>query len=110
MQMGDLMAGAAPGIDYEGGGSLLELPKTLDKILAAYDFDTVIPGHGPVTNRAALVAYRDNILTLTARAQAFVRQGKGQEELSKFMETEFNWAPNSIQQLQNVPGMMTELK
>lgn len=110
VQMGDLMAGAAPGVDYNGGGSLLELPKTLSKILDAYDFDTVIPGHGPVTNRAALVAYRDNILALITRAQAFVREGHSQEELAKFMEKEFHWAPNSIQQLQNVPGMMTELR
>jgi glyoxylase-like metal-dependent hydrolase (beta-lactamase superfamily II) len=110
VQMGDMMSGTSPGIDYNGGGSLLELPKTLDKVLAAYDFDTVVPGHGPVTNRAALVTYRDNILTLIARAQTFVRQGKSQDELAKFMEMEFNWAPNSIQQLQNVPGMMTELK
>lgn len=110
VQMGDMMSGTSPGVDYNGGGSLLELPKTLDKVLASYDFDTVIPGHGPVTNRAALVAYRDNILTLITRAQAFVRQGKSQDELAKLMETEFNWAPNSIQQIQNVPGMMTELK
>jgi glyoxylase-like metal-dependent hydrolase (beta-lactamase superfamily II) len=110
VQMGDLMAGAAPGIDYNGGGSLLELPKTLSKILDAWDFDTVIPGHGPVTNRAALIAFRDNVQTLTTRAQAFVREGKSQDDLAKFMETEFHWAPNSIQQLQNVPGMMTELK
>jgi glyoxylase-like metal-dependent hydrolase (beta-lactamase superfamily II) len=110
VQMGDMMSGTSPGIDYNGGGSLLELPKTLEKVLAAYDFDTVIPGHGPVTNRAALVAYRDNILTLTTRAQELVRQGKSQEELARFMEKEFSWAPNSIQQIQNVPGMMTELK
>jgi cyclase len=110
VQMGDLMAGTAPGIDYNGGGSLLELPKTLSKILEAWDFDTVIPGHGPVTNRAALIAFRDNVQTLTTRAQAFVREGKSQDELAKFMETEFHWAPNSIQQIQNVPGMMTELK
>jgi len=110
VQMGDLFAGAAPGVDYNGGGSLLELPKTLDKILAAWDFDTVIQGHGAVTNRAALVAFRDSVLTLTTRAQAFVREGHSQDELAKFMEKEFKWAPNSIQQVQNVPGMMTELK
>ena len=32
--------------------------------------------------------YRDSILTLTTRAQAFVRRGKSQAELAKFMETE----------------------
>lgn len=108
--LGDMMAGPNPGVDYNGGGSLLELPKTLGKVLDAYDFDTVFTGHGPLSDRAALVAYRENVMTLTARAQTFVRQGKSQEELAKFMETEFHWAANSIQQIQNVPGMMTELK
>jgi len=79
-------------------------------VLASYDFDTVITGHGPLTNRASLVTYRENMVTLTTRAQAFVQQGKSQDELAKFMETEYKWAPNSIQQIQNVPGMMTELK
>jgi len=108
--LGDLMAGPNPGVDYNGGGSLLALPETLGRVLAEYDFDTVITGHGPLANRAALLAYRENVITLTTRAQAFIRQGKSQEELAKFMETEFKWAPNSIQQIQNVPGMMRELK
>jgi hypothetical protein len=86
------------------------LPKTLGKVLDAYDFDTVITGHGPLSNRAALETYRDSIVSLTARAQAFVRQGKSQDEFARFMEAEYKWAPNSIQQIQNVPGMMTELK
>src|SRR5579871_1391747 len=110
VSMGDMFSGTSPGVDYNGGGSLLELSKTLEKVLAEYDFDTVIPGHGPVTNRAALEAYLKNVQTVVTRAQAFIRQGKSQAELAKFMEVEFSWAPNSIQQVQNVPGMMTELK
>ena len=45
---GDMMAGTTPLIDYPGGGSLLEWVKTLDAALKM-DFDTVIPGHGAVT-------------------------------------------------------------
>src|ERR1019366_132580 len=48
LQTGDLMAGTSPLIDYPGGGSLVEWTKTLDGALQL-DFDTVIPGHGPVT-------------------------------------------------------------
>lgn len=110
VQMGDMMSGNTPTIDYNGGGSLLDLPGTLSKVLAAYDIETVIPGHGPVTNRAGLETYRDDAVKLIARAQQLVRQGKTQDELAQFMETEFKWAPNSTQQLQNVPGMMIELK
>jgi len=106
----DLKMGTSPTVDYRGGGSLLEYPKTIDKVLAAYDFDTVIPGHGPVTTRQGLETYRDNVVKLIARAQAFVRQGKSQAELARFMQTEYRWAPTSLPQQWSVPGMMTELK
>ncbi len=108
--MGDMFAGDSPTIDYNGGGSLLELSKTYDKIFAAYDFDIVIPGHGAVTNRAGLTTFHDAYKKLTVRAQSFIRQGKSQQELSKLMETEYGWAPDSVRQVQNVPGMMKELK
>jgi len=117
VHMGDLMAdtsdlrmGTSPTVDYNGGGSLLEYPKTIDQVLAAYDFDTVIPGHGPVTNRRGLETYRDNVVKLIARAQAFVRQGHSQDELAWFMQTEYRWAPKGLPQQWSVPGMMKELK
>ncbi len=50
---GDLMAGTTPLIDYAGGGSLVEWTKTLDGAMKL-DFETVIPGHGAVTNKAGL--------------------------------------------------------
>jgi len=106
---GDLMAGASPLVDYNGGGSVVEWTKTLDGALKL-DFDTVIPGHGPVTNKAGLQAYRDNIATMRDRVTKEIRSGKGQAEIAKFMETEYKWAPNSLQQQWSVPGFMTELK
>ncbi|MDP8991047.1 MAG: MBL fold metallo-hydrolase [Acidobacteriota bacterium] len=45
---GDLMAGTSPLVDYNAGGSVIEWTKTLDGAMQL-DFDTVIPGHGPVT-------------------------------------------------------------
>src|SRR5579872_4853438 len=106
---GDLMAGTAPLIDYPGGGSLVEWTKTLDGALQL-DFDTVIPGHGPVTNKAGLQTYRDNVAKLRERVTQQIRSGKSQAEIAKFMETEYQWAPNSLQQQWSVPGFMTELK
>ncbi|MEI9815119.1 MAG: MBL fold metallo-hydrolase [Acidobacteriota bacterium] len=109
--MGDLMSGENPGIDYLNGGSMVELIKTYDKLLAAYDFDIVVPGHGAVTNRAGLKTYRDNIVKLMDRARTFLRQGKKTEDdLSKFMEKEYGWAIGSTRQVQNIPGMIKELQ
>jgi cyclase len=109
LHTGDLMAGASPLIDYAGGGSVVEWTKTLDKALQL-DFDTVIPGHGDVTNKAGLKTYRDNVEKLRNRVSGLVHEGKSQEEVAKVMETEYKWAPNSLQQQWSVPGMIQELK
>jgi cyclase len=107
---GDLMAGTSPLIDYPGGGSLADWPKTLDAAMAAWDFDTVIPGHGAVTNKAGLLTYRNNVDKLKIYATGLIRQGKSQEDVAKAMTAEYGWAPNSLQQQWSVPGMMKELK
>lgn len=107
---GDLMAGTSPLIDYNGGGSLLEWTKTLDAVMSTLDFDTVIPGHGNVTNKAGLKAYRDDIVKLQTRVRGLVRGGKTQAEVARVMTDEYKWAPNSLQQQWSVPGMMKEMK
>src|SRR6266404_4878921 len=75
---GDMMAGVTPLIDYSGGGSVVEWIKTLDQAMTL-DFDTVIPGHGPVTGKPGLLAYRNNIEKLRNRAADLIRGGKSQE-------------------------------
>ena len=106
---GDLMAGATPLIDYPGGGSIIEWTKTLDQAMKL-DFDTVIPGHGPVTTKAGLLAYRDNVENLRNRATGLIREGKSQEEVGKVMIAEFGWAANGLQMQWSLPGIMAELK
>jgi glyoxylase-like metal-dependent hydrolase (beta-lactamase superfamily II) len=109
LHTGDLMAGNTPLIDYNGGGSLVDWAKTLDGAMKL-DFETVIPGHGPVTNKAGLLTYRNNVEKLRIRATALVRQGKSQEEIGKIMDTEFGWGPKSMQAAWSLPGIMKELK
>ncbi len=106
---GDLMAGSTPLIDYPGGGSVVEWTKTLDEALKL-DFDTVIPGHGPVTDKAGLRKYRDNVEKLRNRATGLIHEGKTQDEVGKVMTAEFGWAPTSLQMQWSLPGMMHELK
>src|SRR5580658_10461475 len=107
---GDLMAGTSPLIDYPGGGSLAEWPKTLDAVMKTWDFETVIPGHGPVTTKAGLLTYRNNIEKLRTRASGLIHDGKSQEEVGKVLAAEFGWAPTSMQAQWSLPGMMVELK
>jgi glyoxylase-like metal-dependent hydrolase (beta-lactamase superfamily II) len=106
---GDMMAGASPLIDYPGGGSVVEWTKTLDAAMKL-DFDTVIPGHGPVTNKDGLLTYRNNVEKLRTRASGLIREGKSQEDVGKVMMAEYKWAPDSLQMQWSLPGMMKELK
>lgn len=64
LHTGDLFMSDAPFpfIDTSSGGNAVRLVASLDKVLAMIDDRTkVIPGHGPVTNKAALQAWRDMI-------------------------------------------------
>ncbi|HLK51678.1 MAG TPA: MBL fold metallo-hydrolase [Bryobacteraceae bacterium] len=107
---GDLMAGNTPLIDYPGGGSLVEWTKTLDAVMKNLDFDTVIPGHGPVTTKAGLLTYRNDVEKLRNRATELVHQGMTREQLAQAMTKEFGWQPNSLQMQWSIPGMLTELR
>ena len=107
---GDLMSGASPLIDYSGGGSIVEWTKTLDAAMAQLDFDTVIPGHGAVTNKAGLMTYRNNVEKLRNRVTGLIRERKSQDDIAKVMTAEYGWAPNSLNIQWSVPGFMTELK
>ena len=109
LHTGDLMAGSSPLIDYPGGGSLAEWAKTLDGALAL-DFDTVIPGHGKVTDKAGLLTYRNNVDKLKTRVTSLIRDGKSKDDIAKVMTEEYKWAPGSLNMQWSLPGMMTELK
>jgi glyoxylase-like metal-dependent hydrolase (beta-lactamase superfamily II) len=109
LHTGDLMAGTTPLYDYPGGGSIVEFTKTLDAALKL-DFDTVIPGHGKVTDKEGLRTYRNNIEKLRTRATGLIREGKSQDEIGKVMIAEFGWSPTGLQMQWSLPGMIAELK
>jgi glyoxylase-like metal-dependent hydrolase (beta-lactamase superfamily II) len=109
LHTGDLMAGSSPLIDYAGGGSLTEWAATLDKAMQL-DFDTVIPGHGPIAKKADLLAYRNNVEKLKNRVSGLIREDKSKDEIAKVMTAEFGWAPNSLQMTRGFDGMLAELK
>lgn len=109
---GDMMAGATPLIDYTGGGSIVEWSKTVDAAVGQFDFDTVIPGHGAVTNKAGLQTYRDNVVKLRSRVTGLVREHKTQDEVGKMLMAEYPAyaTPNSLYMQWSLPGFMTELR
>ena len=80
LHTGDLFFnGRYPNIDLEAGGSVKEWDATLDRVMAL-DFDRVIPGHGPVTDREGIRAFQRFLRELWSLAETAAREGKSLEE------------------------------
>ncbi len=76
-----------PFVDRASGGSLVEWIATLDGVLTL-DFDTAIPGHGPVLTKENVRAFRQNLVTLRQRMIEVVKAGAKKEELAKRLKTD----------------------
>lgn len=63
-----------PNIDLEAGGSLPEWIETLDRVLKL-PFDTVIPGHGDISDRGGVQQYQRFLKELWALAQEAAVEG-----------------------------------
>jgi len=78
---GDLyFSGMYPFIDASSGGSVAGLLAGISTILARIDDNTrVIPGHGPLSNKAELQAYQDMLKSVYARVKTLKDQGQSVE-------------------------------
>jgi cyclase len=77
-------------VDAVQGGSLVEWPRTLERTLQL-DFDTVIPGHGPVTTKADLTKFAADVAAMRTRLQELVRKGTAKSEIVKLLEDDYGW-------------------
>ena len=84
IHMGDTyFNGMYPFIDTSSGG-------TIDGVVAACDLalgiagerTRIIPGHGPLSDKAELKAYRDMLATMSARVKKMVADGKKLEDIT----------------------------
>jgi cyclase len=72
-----------PNIDRANGGSLKGMLDGLNAVINAAGPNTkVIPGHGPVTDRAGVTAHRDMMMAIRDRVAGLVKQGKTVEEVT----------------------------
>jgi cyclase len=78
VHMGDIyFEGTYPFIDVSSGGSVDGVIAAVDRVLGMTGRDTkVIPGHGPLSSRSELEAYRRMLVTVRDRVRALVRQGR----------------------------------
>jgi glyoxylase-like metal-dependent hydrolase (beta-lactamase superfamily II) len=71
-----------PFIDLDSGGSVAGMVAGLDRILQIAGPDTVvIPGHGPLADRARVQQFRDRLAEARRRVQQLIAQGKTLDEV-----------------------------
>jgi cyclase len=104
-------------VDYAQGGSFLDWTTTLDRAMQL-DFDTVVPGHGPVSTRNDVVKFRADLETMRSRLTSLIKEGKNKADILKVLETDYGWRSTGCPltpptagclQFQQSDAMMAEL-
>jgi glyoxylase-like metal-dependent hydrolase (beta-lactamase superfamily II) len=83
LHTGDLyFEGLYPFIDIESGGSIDGMIAAVTSLLPLIDENTkVIPGHGPLSNKAELTTYLETLTIIRDRINKLVQEGKSREEV-----------------------------
>ena len=96
----------SPFWDFGNGGSVLEWPATLTRLLAL-DFDTVIPGHGPILTKADIRTFRGKLETVIDRVRAEIAAGARRDDVASRVDTtDLDW-PLAPVRIQNVFDELT---
>jgi glyoxylase-like metal-dependent hydrolase (beta-lactamase superfamily II) len=75
-----------PYVDRRNGGSLNEWVATIESLLRL-DFDTAIPGHGPVLTKSDIEFFHKRLITLRERMTAIGKSGIQRAELPSQLNT-----------------------
>lgn len=106
LHTGDLFVVGAPYCDANNGGSIKDWDQTVQKVLQTYDFDTVIPGHGPVSKREDLVKWVATMATVRDRVRKACASGDKAADVLDFSGLSFQ--PSTLLK-SGMPGMCKEL-
>jgi cyclase len=106
---GDGQADRPPGVniyvDYAQGGSFLEWTGVLDRVLEL-DFDTVIPGHGPVSTKDDVRRFRADLQAMRDRIAGLVRMGASKEQVLAVFEADYGWRSTGCPPSPPTPGCL----
>src|ERR1700757_2833388 len=96
IHMGDtFFNGFYPVIDASTGGKIAGMIVAADKVLPLADNNTkIVPGHGPLGNKADLAKYRDMLVVARDRVQKLKTAGKSADEIAAskpFADLEAAW-------------------
>ncbi len=105
VHMGDLFFnGAFPFIDGDSGGGIDGMIAAAETVADRTDEQTrIIPGHGPVTDRATLLAYGEALRAARERIAERVEAGQSEDEAAadhaaivSGIGTDIGWAPDAV--------------
>jgi len=92
--------GRYPNIDFANGGNIKGMIAAADIYLKLTNAKTrIVPGHGPVADKAALVDYRAMLVTARDRMEKLVKDGKSEDDVvaaKPFADLDAKWAPTEL--------------
>jgi cyclase len=92
--------GRYPNIDFANGGNIRGMIAATDIYLKLTNAKTrIVPGHGPLADRAALVEYHKMLITARDRMAKLVKDGKSEADVvaaKPFADLDAEWAPTEL--------------
>ncbi|HEY3030566.1 MAG TPA: MBL fold metallo-hydrolase [Bradyrhizobium sp.] len=89
-----------PDIDFVNGGHINGMIAAADAYLKLANAKTrIVPGHGPLADKAALMEYRTMLVTARDRMTKLVKEGKSEDEVvaaKPFADLDPKWAPTEL--------------
>jgi cyclase len=92
--------GRYPNIDFANGGNIKGMIAAADAYLKLANAKTrIVPGHGPLADKAALTEYRTMLTTARDRMAKLVKDGKSEDDVvaaKPFADLDAKWAPTEL--------------
>jgi cyclase len=101
LSTGDTFTNARyPNIDFANGGNIKGMIAAADAYLKLTNARTrIVPGHGPIADKAALMEYRTMLVTARDRMAKLVADGKSEDDVvaaKPFADLDAKWAPTDL--------------
>jgi cyclase len=92
--------GRYPNIDFANGGNIKGMIAAADAYLKLTNAKSrIVPGHGPVADKAVLAEYRTMLVTARDRMDRLVKDGKSEQDViaaKPFADLDKKWAPTEL--------------
>src|SRR6202140_1199265 len=92
--------GRYPNIDFANGGNIRGMIAATNLYLKLTNTKSrIVPGHGPIADKAALTEYHTMLVTARDRMTKLVRDGKSEDDVvaaKPFADLDTKWAPTEL--------------